>query len=111
MFCGVMMDPFLAQYSRCLLVVALALRSTVLTCWPRVFGHYTAEILRSTIVCWLNVCDSPTKGQTTDEGDLKGTLRNIATLLSNGCGGVNEGPLAGLCEMIEDKPELGAILH
>lgn len=111
MLSSIMTDPFLAQHSQCLLAVAVALRSTILNCWPRVLDHYGPEILRSTVVCWLNVCDNPTKDEAADEGNLREALRSIATLVSKGLQESNEGPLAVLRETIEDKPELRALFH
>lgn len=111
MLSSIMMDPFLVRHSHCLLAVALALRSTILNCWPRILNHYVAEILRSTIICWLNLCDNSTKYQATDEGNLRETLQSIVTLVSRGGEGFNEGPLAGLSRTIEDKLELRALFH
>lgn len=112
MLSSIMVDPFLAQHSECLLAVALALRSTILKCWPRVLDRYGAEILRSTIMCWLNVCENPVKDQAAHETDLREALRNIATLVSKGLEGSNEEkPLASLRKTLEDKPELRALFH
>lgn len=111
MLSSIMVDPFLAQQSQCLLAAVLALRSTILNCWPRVLEHYDAEILRSTIMCWLNLCDYPTKSEAADEADLRDALRSIAKLVSKGGEGSNESSLGPLSQTIEDKPELRALFH
>lgn len=111
MFSGIMMDPFLVQHPQCLLAAAEALRSTVLNCWPRIFDHHSAAILRSTILCWLNICDARPKNREAEEERLSETLRNIATLVSKSRGGSNGCTLEGLGQTIKAKPELRALFR
>ena len=111
MFSSVMTNPFLAQHTQCLLAAAEALRSTVLNCWPRLLDHHSAEVLRSTVVCWLNMCDSQPKDWAAKEKKLSETLRNIATLVSKGRDDSSEAPPAGLGQTIEDNPKLQALFR
>ena len=109
MLSSIMMNPFLTQHSQCLSDVAAAFQSTMVNCWPRVLDQYSAEILRSTVVCWLNLCDAHVKGYAADEKRLREALRNLATLVSTSRDGSHGSYLAGLSRTIEDKPELLAL--
>lgn len=108
MLTSAMTDPFLAQHDWSLLAVSKALRSTILTCWPRALDRYGAEILRGVIVCWLNGReDRPlAEGQALTE-----TLRAIAGLVSKSRDASDGCSLSGLSQIIEDKPELRGLFH
>lgn len=111
MFISAMTDPFLAGHGQALLAVADALRSTILNCWPRILDHYNAELLRSTIICWLNVCDAQAHDQMAEEPRLAGMLQAIAKLVTKGLDDSKGITTADLDQMIDDKPRLRALFH
>lgn len=103
MVSNIMTDPFFSEHHECLLAATMALRTTIRNCWPQIFNNYSVDILRSIIVCWLNVYATQPLARAAKETELRETLKAMATLMRTSQGGSNQTDLG---QMVESKPEL-----
>ncbi|KAI2638132.1 hypothetical protein GGS21DRAFT_488835 [Xylaria nigripes] len=79
----ILADPFGTKYPPALLSATQLLQAILQTCWPRV-PHYCNEIIKMTMLCWLNIEDEddfPTNGKPT-KAEIKLQLTRTIEILS-----------------------------
>ncbi|KAI1322309.1 hypothetical protein F5Y16DRAFT_43428 [Xylariaceae sp. FL0255] len=109
----VLTDPFGTNYPAALLSATYLLQAILRNCWPRM-SHYSSEVIRVVMVCWLHIQDegisSTTEGQPTG-AELETELRKIIEMLS-AITKVAEIDMAERVEpLIAKEPSLRALLE
>ena len=59
---GILAAPFATAYPALLQASAEAIKTTIVTGWPRI-AHYRGEILKGVIICWCRIKDEYVQSQ------------------------------------------------
>ncbi|KAI0428835.1 hypothetical protein F5Y09DRAFT_357364 [Xylaria sp. FL1042] len=109
MISEVLVDPFGIKYPPTLLSATHLLQAVLQTCWPRI-PHYCNEIIKTTMLCWLNIEDedsSLTNKQA--KTDLKQQLVRTVEMLSAVMTAAKLNISDRVCPLVTKDPQLRSL--
>lgn len=103
-------EPFGTQYLPGLASAVRLLHAILRTCWPRI-PHYSNEIIKAMMVCWLNVEEDsfPTDDGGPGAAELEAELTKAADMLAAVMTAADMDMDERVMPLIKTEPQLGKL--